>query len=257
MKPNATMLHHHYGDIIKLLSNEECGKLLKAIMEYDINGTEPEFDDRSLTLIFMQIKISLDSNREHYEKTCQKRAASAKKRWQKDTDEEKEMQMQANADNIKDKEKANVNENEKEKENEKENVNENVCVKEKEKTAASEKTDEAVGEKISEHTNTLKTPYGEFFNVYLTAEEHTRLKQKLPDADMRIDSLSAYMKASGKIYADHYAQLLNWKLYENISPAEKKAQKLKPPGERREPTFDVSEFTKKALDIRYVPPKEE
>lgn len=251
MKPNATMLHHHYGDIIKLLSNEESGKLFKAIMEYDIYGTEPEFDDRSLTLIFMQIKISLDSNREHYEKTCQKRAASAKKRWQKDADEEKEMQMQANADNIKDKEKVNENVNANV------NVKENVCVKEKEKTATSENADEAVGQNISEHTNTLKRPYGEFFNVFLTGEEHTKLRQKLPDADTRIDSLSAYMKASGKTYADHYAQLLNWKLYEKMPSSEKKQQKPKPPGERREPTFDVSEFTKKALDIRYVPPKEE
>lgn len=254
MKNKAILIHLDYDETFHLLSDEDAGILIKAIFDYEARKTEPEFDNLVLTVVFKQIKSFLDSNRARYKDVCKKRSENAKKRWEsltKAEEDSQDMQMHTTTGNT------NTNTNTNSNENSNVNSNENVCVKEKEKTAASEKTDEAVGEKISEHTNTLKTPYGEFFNVYLTAEEHTRLKQKLPDADMRIDSLSAYMKASGKIYADHYAQLLNWKLYENISPAEKKAQKLKPPGERREPTFDVSEFTKKALDIRYVPPKEE
>ena len=41
------------------------------------------------------------------------------------------------------------------------------------------------------------------------------------------------------------------------TPSASYSKKPKPPGERREPTFDVSEFTKKALDLKYVPPEED
>ena len=104
-------------------------------------------------------------------------------------------------------------------------------------------------------SHTHKSPYGEFKNVFLSDEEYTKLKQRAADADKRIDSLSAYMKSSGKAYADHYAQLLNWQIFtKNTSEIKQTAKK--PPGERREPTFDVSEFTKKALNLKYVPPEE-
>lgn len=248
MKNKALLIHHDYYDIVRLLTVEESGILFKAMLEYDINGTEPEFEDRALTLLFAQFKKSLDSNRKHYEQTCKRKSENAKKRWKKeegeiseeeDADAQKLMQNDADAY----KRKAN------------ENANGNVNVKEKEGASDALKKQEAE----NADTQTHKMPCGEFKNVLLSEEELTRLKEKTPDALRRIESLSAYIKSSGKVYSDHYAQLLNWRLFENSScGAPKRDDKsCKPPGERREPTFDVSEFTKKALDIRYVPPKDD
>lgn len=261
MKNKALLLHHDYYDIIKLLSNEERGKLLLALYDYDLSGIEPDFDDRALTMAFKQIKLCLDSNREHYEKVCQKNAESAKKRW---SDKEK-MPSHAKAYNKKEKENkkesskenenSNSNVNEKENESENENPKENVNVNEKENEEASSLQKKEAPEEAM-NTQTLKKPHGEFKNVYLSDEEMRSLRQRLPDAERYIDSLSAYMKSSGKLYADHYAQLLNWRLFDPTPPVSPPINK-KPPGERREPTFDVSEFTKRAVGIKYVPPKED
>ena len=236
MKNKALILHHDYYEVITLLSDEEKGKLLTAIMEYDINGEETEFEDRALLVLFKQIKRSIDVSHKNYESTCKRRSENAKKRW--DANAEENMQLHANA--------YNENENGNEKENENENVNGN-----EKQTASAE--NEAAKEASCEHTH--KTPHGEFKNVFLSEEEYAKLKQRTADADKRIDSLSAYMKASGKTYEDHYAQLLNWQIFVKNTPEVKQKTK-KPPGERREPTFDVSEFTKKALNLKYVPPEE-
>ena len=238
MKNKALILHHDYYEVITLLSDEEKGKLLTAIMEYDINGEETEFEDRTLLVLFKQIKRSIDVSHKNYESTCKKRSENAKKRWNANAEEN--MQFHANA----------YNENGNENENEKENENENVKGNEKE-TASAE--NEATKKASCEHTH--KSPHGEFKNVFLSDEEYTKLKQRAADADKRIDSLSAYMKSSGKAYADHYAQLLNWQIFTRNTSEQKQTTK-KPPGERREPTFDVSEFTKKALNLKYVPPEE-
>ena len=104
--------------------------------------------------------------------------------------------------------------------------------------------------------HTQKNTFGEFKNVYLTPEEHRRLTERFPDYLSRIESLSAYMKATGKTYRDHYAQLINWHSYTSTAAAKENTATKKPPGERREPTFDVSAFTKKAVGIKYVPPQE-
>lgn len=255
MKNKAIILHHDYKDIFSLLSDEESGKLLKALFLYDVDGYETIFDERELNLVFLQVKKSLDANREHYEETCRKRAESASKRWEKREEKAKEkeeesrgktkkkMQLHANADNT----NANANANLNASVNENVNVNVNKNARE---SSLHEKREEAP---LQEKTQTQKVSYGEFQNVFLTDKEYRSLSLRFDDLSKRIDSFSAYMKSSGKTYADHYAQLINWRLF---ATADSTPKGKKPPGERREPTFDISEFTKKAIGIKYVPPKE-
>ena len=53
--------------------------------------------------------------------------------------------------------------------------------------------------------------YGEFENVYLTDEEYEKLVDRFPmDYQTRIESLSRYLKNSGKKYGSHYATILSW-----------------------------------------------
>lgn len=245
MKNKATLLLHSFDELISCLTDEEAGRLLKAILDYDIRGETADFDDRALQFLYIQIKKSLDTHKAHYEKVCDARKKSAEIRWTASDTVEKnaeKMQMHANAYNI------NINENEKENINEKENSKENVCVKES--RAGSSATD----------THTHKKAYGEFCNVFLTDEEYELVKTKLPEGERRLGSFSAYMKATGKTYADHYARLLNWSVYGNEPSSRINGGRdisKKPPGERREPTFDVSLFMKKALNPVFVPPEDE
>ena len=102
---------------------------------------------------------------------------------------------------------------------------------------------------------TIKHKYGEYNNVLLTDAELEKLKAEYPDYEERIERLSSYVASTGKSYKSHYATIRNWARKD--TPSASYSKKPKPPGERREPTFDVSEFTKKALDLKYVPPEED
>lgn len=68
--------------------------------------------------------------------------------------------------------------------------------------------------------------------------------------------LQNWYKNAVKTPQDIQREKMKWQQQKN-KPAASKNTKPKPPGERREPTFDVSAFTKKAIGIKYVPPKEE
>lgn len=82
MNQKALILHYNFYETVKMLSDHEAGALFKALFDYDINGTEPVFEDRTVLIVFLQMKNLLDSNREKYEQMCKKRSENAKKRWQ-------------------------------------------------------------------------------------------------------------------------------------------------------------------------------
>lgn len=68
--------------------------------------------------------------------------------------------------------------------------------------------------------------------------------------------LSNWYKNAVKTPQDIQREKMKWQQQKSkLSP--QKNSKPKPPGERRDPTFDVSEFTKKALNIKYIPPEED
>lgn len=247
------LLPYDFSPNLKLLSDEEAGILFKAIFRYEINGDIPGFEDRVMTMCFNIIKNFLDSNRTKYEEICQRRSAAAKKRWkesQTDTNECKSIKVNAYAGNT------NINTNTYSNDNTNSDINVNSDSYVNDSSYFNVDSDVSADNEKNDFSHTHKTPHGEFKNVFLSEEEYTKLKQRAADANKRIDSLSAYMKSSGKTYEDHYAQLLNWQIFAKNTPEVKQKTK-KPPGERREPTFDVSEFTKKALNLKYVPPTDE
>lgn len=291
------LLLHDFQQNFDMLTDEEAGQMIKAIFTYERTSEEPDFSDRAMQMAFHNIKRFLDSNRENYEKVCQRRAESAYKRWNNTASRkastkkpaEKTMQKDANACNCMQMDAFAGNNNSNvifnAESNADVNINDDadvnayvddnadinsvtdvdVCVNDDFNTEKNNavKNYSVVSREQNEknsHTDTQRKALGEFKNVFLNEEEYLRLKKSFPDADERIESLSAYIQSTGKIYRDHYAQLLNWQLYTRKSPpnyARSTAPKPSPPkmpGERREPTFDVSFFTKKAVGIKYVPP---
>lgn len=255
------LLLHEFRDSFNMLSDEEAGQLIKAIFTYETKGEEPCFDDRAMTMAFSNIRRFLDSSRENYQKVCKQRSEYAKKRWEKQEEKKRAEKEKAEAEDaraylsmLKHAQAGNNNDNIND--NVKINDNDNVNVKTNTNynTAVGFPAPAVQGTAGDIHTH--KSTYGEFKNVLLSSEEHKRLTERFPDAQSRIESLSAYMKSTGKTYLDHYAQLINWHPYGSAPSAKGEAATKKPPGERREPTFDVSAFTKKAVGIKYVPPEE-
>ncbi len=79
-----------------------------------------------------------------------------------------------------------------------------------------------------------KKKYGEFFNVELTDEEYTTLKNEYPDIKARIDRLSTYLAMSGKEYKSHYAVIKKWALEDK-------------PQTNDNSSYDIDEFFELAL----------
>ena len=57
----------------------------------------------------------------------------------------------------------------------------------------------------------IKEKFGEFENVFLSADEFQKLKSKLgTETEGYIERLSSYIASSGKKYKSHYATILSW-----------------------------------------------
>lgn len=55
-----------------------------------------------------------------------------------------------------------------------------------------------------------RSVFGRYGNVYLSEAEYASLKNEYPKTDTMIEQLSAYMKSTGRSYADHEAALRLW-----------------------------------------------
>lgn len=75
-----------YYDILEQLedfSDEQFGKITRAIINYDKTGDIPEFEDFSMKVAFKMLKPILDRNKQEYEELCEKNRQNVQKRWQK------------------------------------------------------------------------------------------------------------------------------------------------------------------------------
>lgn len=121
---NSFVMYGDYKQHLDLLTYEQKGKLLDALMVYANSGDVPE-EDGMVMMAFSFIKAQIDRDNEKFHETCKKRSqagkkgAEEKKAKQANADFAKEEQAkQANADFAEQTEaKQAENENENEKEN--------------------------------------------------------------------------------------------------------------------------------------------
>lgn len=83
MGKNSFILRCDVIDRFARYSNEEFGKLIKAISNYVKYGEIPELDD-NLMIAFDFIRVDIDADMEKYEKTCQKNKENIMKRWEEE-----------------------------------------------------------------------------------------------------------------------------------------------------------------------------
>lgn len=86
MNKVSFLIYLDYEEQFNLLSDEELGQLIRAIMEYEKTGTEPNLSG-VIKMAFSFIKAQLDRDRDKWKEEKQKRSEAGKKgmatRWNK------------------------------------------------------------------------------------------------------------------------------------------------------------------------------
>lgn len=79
-KKNSFILYDSFKDVFDELNDEQAGRLIKAIFEYKVTGSEPELDGL-LKMAFIPIRQAINRDIAKYEATCKRNRESIKKRW--------------------------------------------------------------------------------------------------------------------------------------------------------------------------------
>lgn len=97
MDKNSFLIYLDYEEQFNLLTDEQVGQLIRAIIKYEKTKEEPQLEGM-LKMAFSFIKTQLDRDREKYEAKCEKNRENAKRggRPKKQTDNKKPNGFQEN-----------------------------------------------------------------------------------------------------------------------------------------------------------------
>lgn len=111
---NSFVIYHDYEDKLKMLSDEQMGKLWRMIFKYEKTGEVIDLDDAVIMMAFSFIRNDLDINRQKYETKVNNGKLGGRPKNQKKQKETKRNQTKPSKT---DNDNVNVNDN----------VNDNVC----------------------------------------------------------------------------------------------------------------------------------
>lgn len=219
--------YHSYLKSMRKLTDEECGRLFRALLTYSITGEETELEGRE-EIVFDIFSQQIDRDKESYEKTCQqnrKNRASVSGSQQPSTTDDDRQRPSTTDDET-------TQEEEKEKEEYKEEY--------KDKGKDEEEGGEAPPTPPSptRAVKAVKHKYGEHRNVLLTDEELDKLKAKFPDWQNRINNLSWHIGKKGDKYKSHYLTILDWARRDEQQPA--RAAPSQPKGNYYNPFLEMA-----------------
>ena len=78
MAKNSFVIYHNYRDTLEDLTDEQVGKLFRAIFDYEIDKKEPNFNGE-LKIAFRFIKKDLDLNNDKHESICERNRKNGQK----------------------------------------------------------------------------------------------------------------------------------------------------------------------------------
>lgn len=81
-KEKGYLVYYDYEAQYDLLTDEELGKVHRAIMQFAKYGTEPQFEDKALMLAFAPFKVAHIRNAEKYQQEVLRRKERDAKRYQ-------------------------------------------------------------------------------------------------------------------------------------------------------------------------------
>ena len=182
MEKNSFVLFKEQKEIVDKLSDEDAGKLFKAIFEYVDNGEVPKLT-QLLDIVIIPFKQSIDRNSEKWEQIKEKRSLAGKASAEKRASKNK--QNPTNPTNVNSVKQTSTNVNKSQQSSTDStvsvSVSDSVSVNNKEKNIKKE-----------------KHKYGRFGRVKLTDDEYERLVKEFTKdfIDNQIELLDEYVESN-------------------------------------------------------------
>ena len=186
---DSFILYTEQKEIIDKLTDEQAGKLIKAIYEYVATDKMPQLE-MTIDLVITPFKIALDKNKEKYQNVIERNRENGMKGGRP----KKPKKPTGLFGNPTEPKKAD-NDNDNEYDND--NVNDIY-------TLSEVKTSSSGTAKASKHK------YGEFKNVLLKDEELQALKDSYTNWEELIKFLDEYIEAKGYKAKSHYLCIKRW-----------------------------------------------
>ena len=204
-KKKSFILYADYIKHIRRLSDEDAGRLFKAIFDYVNEGELPDLDGMA-AMAFSFIANQLDNDLQKYEETCKKRSENIKKRWEKVNASQKAAE---NTSDTKD-------------------TNEYNCI-----FCNTNDTDNDIDSDIdiendididSDSDSVLHNicARGAHHTIHLTEQDYKNLCEKYGQAviDQYIERIDQYLSTNNKKpYPNHYQTILKWLESDNVKPS--------------------------------------
>ena len=193
-----------------MLTDEQAGVLIKALLRYSKTGEQLESTDGMVKMAFSFMSAQIDRDGAKWERTCEKRREAIKKRWGLNTNEYNSIQM-----NTKD--------------------TDTDTVKDTEKDTDTEKDITLSSNNIYKPLKPQKHKYGEYQHVLLTDDEHSRLVSDFGSdvTDRYIKKVDEYCEQSGKTYKNYNLAIRNtFMSRDNVKPKEQKRDIFSLPDEQ-------------------------
>lgn len=97
---NSFVLYYDLKEVFDYLTDEEAGRIIKAVFHYETEGEITYFEDRMMASTYKRITDNLDRNKKKYEKVCEERREAAFKRWRSEAVEDAKKAHDAISDSI-------------------------------------------------------------------------------------------------------------------------------------------------------------
>lgn len=248
-KKDSFILYTDQKAVLDKLTDEQAGKLIKAIYEYVETGNMPELDN-VIDLVITPFKTILDKDKAKYEEVSKARAEAGSKGGKTKISKSKQKKQlqtkESKASNCDDNDNDNEYDNDINKLNEfnlYNNFEQNLqcdCISKSTGEKCNRRSTYSINEKnyCNQHSRPIiremleksdkKKKYGENGNVKITDEEFEKVKAYFPNDYMeRIQSLDDYIQSTGKKYKDFFATLKTWARKDGYKPPTPKEEPKK------------------------------
>ena len=222
-----------FADIIQELTDEEAGRLLKAIMQHE-GGEEVDLgNDRLLKVAYTAITADIDRQGEKWEKTRYARSESGKlggaPKGNKNASKNKQEQTETNKNKQNKQEQTETNKNKQNKH-------------EVEVEVEVEVEDEVEKKKKSGQAAPVRHHFGANGKVLLTDDDLEKLYEAHGQEDTMaaIDIMDGYLTANGRSYKNYRQALENW-AYRAVEEKKQKGIQAKKYNNGEFPQTDLSE----------------
>ena len=78
--PKGFFTYFHHAEVLEALTDEQAGRLYKALLRYGYTGEVADFaDDCAANVVYILFKGEIDHNFERYADICEKRSEAGRK----------------------------------------------------------------------------------------------------------------------------------------------------------------------------------